>query len=419
MTTALNIGIDISVLRIAQAGVLTYARSVLEQMLTAPTPHHWTLLDVLPLNPQRSPLQLDLNQFAPHRVQVVRCLALPRHYLSQQPYAQHGWRHWLASRVDRGLDGAWATAAAGAVGVQLRAATRGLHLFHSSDQFLYAPPRAAALLTIYDVTPLVHPEWHAHANTQMHSAKDRFAMERAAHIIAISEATKRDVMTHLGIPAQRISVVYGAADARFRPHPTPTLAPVLARYNVSVGGYILSIGTLEPRKNYVRLMQAYADLYHTLHTHQITPPPLLIAGAHGWLYEEILATPAQLGLGNQIRLLGKVPADDLPLLLAGAGMFIYPSLYEGFGLPVLEALASGVPVIAANTTSLPEVIGDAGLYCDPLDPVSMTRSMQMLWSNPDLAQQLRAAGIARARQFSWQRAARETIAVYEHLSCTP
>lgn len=166
-------------------------------------------------------------------------------------------------------------------------------------------------------------------------------------------------------------------------------------------------------------MHAYADLYHTLHTDQITPPPLLIAGAHGWLYEEIVATPARLGLSNQIRLLGKVPADDLPLLLAGAGMFIYPSLYEGFGLPVLEALASGVPVIAANTTSLPEVLGDAGLYCDPLDSASMTRSMQMLWRNPDLAQQLRAAGMARARQFSWQRAARETIAVYEHLSRTP
>jgi alpha-1,3-rhamnosyl/mannosyltransferase len=408
----MHIGLDISVLRIAQAGVLTYARSVLEQMLALETPHHWTLLDVLPLNPQRSPLQLDLNQFCREQVRVVRCTGLHRHYLSQHSRARSGRPHQLARRLDHALDKPWGLAATAATGLQLRAALGSTHIFHSSDQFLYAPPGAAALLTIYDMTTLVHPEWHATDNTTMHTAKDRFAMERASHVIAISEATRRDVIEHLHIPAQRISVVYGAADDRFRPHPPDVVAPVLARYGLYGGDYILSIGTLEPRKNYVRLMEAYAALHART---DVPPPPLVIAGGHGWLYEEILATPERLGLAEQIRFLGKVPAADLPLLLAGAGLFVYPSLYEGFGLPVLEALACGVPVVASHTTSIPEVLGDAGLYCDPLDPSSMTRALANLLNSPELAARLRQAGPARAARFSWQRAARETLAVYEHL----
>jgi glycosyltransferase involved in cell wall biosynthesis len=409
---ALHIGLDISVLRIAQAGVLTYARSVLEQMLAQHTPHRWTLLDVLPLNPQRSPLQLDLNSLDAAHVRVVRCPGLQRRYLSQHPRARSGRAHQLARRLDQALDTPWGKAATAALGLELRAALAGTHIFHSSDQFLYAPPGAAALLTIYDMTTLVHPEWHARDNTTMHTAKDRFAMERAHHIIAISEATKRDVMEHLHIPKQRISVVYGAADERFRPAPPDEVAPVLARYGLRGGEYILSIGTLEPRKNYVRLIEAYAALHAAADT---PPPPLVIAGGHGWLYEEILAAPERLGLAEQIRFLGKVPAADLPLLLAGAGIFVYPSLYEGFGLPVLEALACGVPVVASHTTSIPEVLGDAGLYCDPRDPASITRALADVLATPELAAWLRAAGPKRATRFSWQRAARETLAVYEHL----
>jgi glycosyltransferase involved in cell wall biosynthesis len=411
--TPLHIGLDISVLRIAQAGVLTYARSVLEQMLAQDTPHLWTLLDVLPLNPQRSPLQLDLNQFREEQVRVARCPGLPRRYLSQHPRARSGRAHQLARRLDQALDTPWGVAATAATGLQLRAALAGTHIFHSSDQFLYAPPGTAALLTIYDMTTLVHPEWHARDNTTMHTAKDRFAMERAHHIIAISEATKRDVMEHLHIPKQRISVVYGAADERFRPYPPTAIDPVLGGYGLRRGEYILSIGTLEPRKNYVRLIEAYAALHAAADT---PPPPLVIAGGHGWLYEEILATPERLGLTEQVRFLGKVPAADLPLLLAGAGIFVYPSLYEGFGLPVLEALACGVPVVAADTTSIPEVLGDAGLYCDPLDPASITRALADVLATPELAAWLRAAGPKRAAQFSWQRAARETLAVYAQCS---
>jgi glycosyltransferase involved in cell wall biosynthesis len=177
----------------------------------------------------------------------------------------------------------------------------------------------------------------------------------------------------------------------------------------------LSIGTLEPRKNYVRLIEAYAALHAAADT---PPPPLIIAGGHGWLYEEILAAPARLGLTGQVRFLGKVPAADLPLLLAGAGLFVYPSLYEGFGLPVLEALACGVPVVAADTTSIPEVLGDAGLYCDPLDPASITRALADALATPDVATRLREAGPKQAARFSWQRAARETRAVYEQLHAT-
>lgn len=411
----MHIGLDISVLRIAQAGVLVYARSLLEHLIAQGQAHQWTLLDVLPLNPHR-PMQANLSRLEAPNVRVVRCPGIARSYVSMQPGNLTGWRHWLARYADRLLDRPWDVASTASMGSQLWGALRGVDLFHSSDQFLYAPRRAAAVLTIYDLSTLVHPEWHTHDNTSMHTAKDRFAMRQAHHIIAISQATKQAVVEHLHVPAEKISVVYGAADGRFRPYPPDQVQPVLDRYQLQMGQYVLSIGTLEPRKNYVRLFEAYAALRQQCEAEGGHLPPLVVAGGHGWLYEEILATPERLGMAEHIRLLGRVPDADLPLLLAGATLFVYPSLYEGFGLPVLEALASGVPVVASNSTSLPEVVGTAGLLCDPLDVGSIRQSLQQVLCTRVLANKLRYAGLQQARSFSWQRAARETIEIYQRVA---
>lgn len=410
----MHIGLDISVLRIAQAGVLVYARSLLEQLIAQGDAYQWTLLDVLPLNPHR-PMQANLSHIEASNVRVVRCPGIARSYVSMQPSNLTGWRHWLSTQIDRLLDRPWDIISTATMGAQLWGALRGVDLFHSSDQFLYAPRGAAAVLTIYDLSTLVHPEWHVQDNTQMHTAKDRFAVKQADHIIAISQATRQAVIQHLQIPEHKISVVYGAADARFHPYTRDQVQPVLDRYGLQMGNYLLSIGTLEPRKNYVRLFEAYAALRQQVIAEDVPIPPLVVAGGHGWLYEEILAAPARLGVEEQVCLLGRVPDTDLPLLLAGATLFVYPSLYEGFGLPVLEALASGVPVVASHSTSLPEVVGTAGMLCNPLDVASMMQCMHEVLCNPVLANKLRYAGLHQAANFSWQRAARETLAVYQQV----
>ncbi|KPV54512.1 glycosyl transferase family 1 [Kouleothrix aurantiaca] len=407
----MRIGFDISVLRIAQAGVLEYTRALLAELLHTGAQHEWTLLDLLPLNPGR-PMQADSQLFNAPNTRVVRVPALQRGYLSMLPGARTGVAHSLAEHVDHALDRLWALAASGAVGLQLRAALGRANVFHCSDQFQYVPPRGAAVLTIHDLTTLSHPEFHVSDNTSLHSAKDRFAATRATHLIADSHSTKRDIERHLQVPSERITVVHAAAGSQFRPYTPTEIQATLHGYGLQHDGYILMVGTLEPRKNHTALINAYARLRATLAAEGIDAPPLAIAGAHGWKYEDILAAPGRAGVEQHVRWLGKVPAEHLPVLMAGAQVFAYPSLYEGFGLPVLEALACGAPVVAANNSSLPEVLGDAGLYCDALDTESIAQALGTLLRDGALRAQLRQAGPARAAQFSWERTARETLAVY-------
>ncbi|HWQ12991.1 MAG TPA: glycosyltransferase family 1 protein [Roseiflexaceae bacterium] len=422
----MNIAIDISVLRIAQAGVLVYTRSLIDALAEeiAGTGHTLTLLDVLPLNPGL-PMRPLRAMDAPG-VRVVRCQGIRRGYLSMLPGMRRGPAHALAERVDRALDVPWGLASTAAMGLALRSALAGVDVFHASDQFLHAPPGAAIVVTIHDMTTRVHPEWHVHANAAMHDAKDRFALQRATRVIADSRATREDIVRHLGVPAERISVVYLGYDERFRPHTPDETRTALERHGLYHGGYILSLGTLEPRKNYERLIAAYARRSAACQvlraeagagssalSTQHSALPLVIAGGHGWHDEPILAAPERYGVAGQVRFLGRVDDADLPALVAGARLFVYPSLYEGFGLPVLEALAAGVPVVAANATSLPEVLGDAGLLCDPRDPEDIARRMAEVLADPALAARLREAGPRRAAQFSWRRCARETLAAYE------
>lgn len=407
----MHIGVDISLLRIAQAGVLTYHRSLLNHLVRVGRDCHFTLIDVLPLNPGRSmPLLEALD--APN-VRVVRCPGIRRGYLSALPALRDGLAHTIAAQIDRVLNPVWASLSIAEMGLELRGATRCVEVFHAADQLPYAPPGAATVLTIHDLTTRRFPEMHVAENAALHALKERFAHDRADRIIAISEATRRDIVSELGIPSERISVVYGAADARFRPHAPDETRPILARYHLAHGEYVLSVGTLEPRKNYIRLIESYAAVRAQYTANERRLPPLIIAGGYGWQYEAILATPEQAGVAGLVRFLGRVPDDDLPALIAGARLFVYPSLYEGFGLPPLEALASGTPVVVSNTASLPEVVGDAGLYCDPYDVHDIARQIVALLENEDLARRLQRAGIARARQFSWERAARETLAVYD------
>lgn len=402
---AMHIGVDISVLRIAQGGVLTYQRQLVDHLVAEAPAHRFTLLDVLPLNAGRPRLAEPPALAAPNaRVAPIRGLARP--YLSAAPGLRAGPPHRLAARIDNALNPAWDLAARAAVAIQLRAALRGVRVFHGSDQFFYRPPGAAAILTVHDLSTLDLPELHVAGNTALHDAKHRFLQTRADRLIAVSRATRDALLRHFAIPAERVSVVYEAADESFRPLSPGQAGPTLERYGLRFGQYLLSLGTLEPRKNYLRLIEAHARL----RAGDPATPPLVIAGGRGWLFDQIEAAAA--AAAPHVRLLGKVPDADLPALLSGARLFAYPSRYEGFGLPALEALACGVPVVVSSTTSLPEVVGEAGVYCAPDDVASIAAAIRQVLGDADLAARLRLAGPARAAQFSWRRMARETLEVY-------
>jgi glycosyltransferase involved in cell wall biosynthesis len=234
----------------------------------------------------------------------------------------------------------------------------------------------------------------------------RAAVRRADHLLAISEHTRRDLIDLLGAPPAGVTVTHCGVDPTFRPLDAAQVAAWRARYGLPER-FILYVGTLEPRKNVPRLLDAYARLRR-----RGPVPPLVLVGGRGWRHAAIDARLAALGLGDAVRFLGYVPAAELPLCYNAAGVFVYPSLYEGFGLPPLEALACGTPVVTSNAASLPEAVGDAAVLVDPRDPAALADALAAALADEPLRQRLRAAGLAQARRFSWRRMAEQTLAVY-------
>jgi glycosyltransferase involved in cell wall biosynthesis len=228
-------------------------------------------------------------------------------------------------------------------------------------------------------------------------------------VIAISESGRRDLLRHYAIDPAKVRVIYGGVNPSFRPALPAASAETRARYGLP-GHYILSVGTIEPRKNLSRLLEAYRTLLD-----RGMEMGLVIAGKRGWRSEEFFARLDQLGLEPRVILLNNVPDADLPALYGTADLFVFPSLYEGFGLPPLEAMACGTPVIVSNTSSLPEVVGEAGITVDPLDTGSLASAIEGVLTDPDLGRQLRTEGPARAACFTWQASARATRRVYEEV----
>jgi len=266
-------------------------------------------------------------------------------------------------------------------------------------------------MTIYDLTFMLLPGFHTR-ETQSFSKAIRRYVERSDCIIAISEQTKRDIVEHLGIPADRIRVTLLAADERYRViDDRGVIEPVLTKYGIA-SEYILYAGTLEPRKNVPALVRAF----HALKRERHIPHRLVLAGKKGWLYDEIFAEVSTLGLDADVIFTGYVPDEDLPLLYNGASLFVYPSLYEGFGLPPLEAMACGCPVITSDISSLPEVVGDAGVMINPRSCDDLAGAIARVLEDSNLAGIMRAKGLARAATFSWDRCARETVAIYRDVS---
>lgn len=282
-------------------------------------------------------------------------------------------------------------------------------LYHQPDLIPHAID-APTLVTAHDLSVVLYPEWHPAHRVRKFEENLRKGMERVAHFIAVSHHTRDDLCRVLGIAPERIDVVPLAPRAHFLGASPGDIQSVRQKFSLP-GRYLLFVGTLEPRKNVANLLRAYRDLSPKLRA----KVPLVLAGGWGWNAEEIRAELAHPDLTNSVCLTGYVSDGELAALTRGAVAMVYPSRYEGFGLPPIEAMACGTPVITTHCGSLKRVIGNAARIVEPDDLEDLTRAMIELITEPRLADQFRARGLVHVRPLTWQRTARETAAVYRRL----
>ncbi len=298
----------------------------------------------------------------------------------------------------------------------LELAPLGLDLLHSPD---FIPPfrwHGRSVITVMDLAFLRFPHLLTDESRRYYGQVGR-AVTRADAILAISQSTKKDLVGLLDAPSGKITVTPLAADPACRQVTDPARLEAVRRSYGLPAAYLLFVGTLEPRKDLPTLLRAFASLGPT---GSLGPAAkdlcLAIAGRPGWLYEQVYALAQSLQLGDRVRFLGAAPAADLPALYSGARLFVLPSLYEGFGMPVLEAMACGAPVVCANTSSLPEIAGDAALLFPPGDDAALADAITAVLRDEDLRRRLAERGLARAAEFSWESTARQTLAVYSRLA---
>ena len=287
-----------------------------------------------------------------------------------------------------------------------------LHVQFTAPPFCPCP----VVVSIHDLSFEHLPQtFNRRSRTQLRLTV-RHSARRATRILTLSEHTRRDVIDTYRIAADKVTAIPLAAPSHFGPvADDKELQRVRHIYGIE-GDYVLTVGSIQPRKNLVRLIKAYAALRGAHSSNKC--PKLVIVGKCAWLYDETLRALEETDVRDSVVLTGYVPESDLPALYSGALCFVYPSYFEGFGLPPLEAMKCGAPVIVGNATSLPEVVGDAALKVDPFDISAITAAMDQLINNSELRRELSVKGQARAKMFDWNDTARRTLAVYEQVHRT-
>lgn len=376
-----RIGIDVTSALTQGGGIGRYTRELV-QALVALTP----TIDYL-LFSAKPPAQLPTSQPLP-QTERVRHVPAP---LSEQ------WLYRLWYRARLPLPVQWVTGR--------------LDLFHSPDFVL--PPVSGGiptLLTVHDLSFVHYPEVYPAPLVRYLNRVVPASVQRATHVLADSIATKQDMIVLWDVSPEKITVVYSGVDEHFRPITDPQrLTAMRQKYRLGAAPYVLAVGTLQPRKNYQFLIRAFKPIAHNW------PHNLVIVGGKGWLYDDILAEIEAQGLTGRVVLTGFVEDADLPAIYSAAALFLFPSLYEGFGLPALEAMACGVPVIAANVSSLPEVVGEAGLLLSPHEQAVWSENIHRLLLDAPHRARLVGAGAVQAHHFTWRKAARQLLKVYETL----
>jgi len=339
---------------------------------------------VLLRDPAR-PSPWDLTALAGERVRVVD--------LSCSPFAPR--QQWAVPRIL----------------ARLRA-----DLYHSPYYLMPYRVGRPTVLTVYDLIPLLLPRQSTWRARLLFRWALTLALRTARQVITISWSTANDLKRYLRVPAGQVSVIPGAPDPTFYPRPPAEVAAVRRKYGLPAP-FVLYVGSNKPHKNLPRLIEAWSLLtphvsHFTFHASRFT---LVIAGVWDPRYPEPRLLAERLGLEN-VRWLGPVPEADLPALYSAATLFVFPSLYEGFGLPVLEAMACGVPVIGSNTSSLPEVTGDAALLVDPADVGALAAAITDLLENESRREEMRGRGLQQAARFSWDRTAAMTLEMYREVA---
>jgi glycosyltransferase involved in cell wall biosynthesis len=288
----------------------------------------------------------------------------------------------------------------------------GIDLFHAPHYVLPPLTPCKSVVTIHDCIHLRFPQYlpnrlaYAYARSSLW-----FATHRSNRVLTVSEASKRDILRYYRVPENKIDVIYNAIDERFGEAPAPDeVERVRERYQLN-DPFVLYAGNIKPHKNLERLIEAF----HTLRRDGLDSVKLLIIGDEISKYATLRRAVHKYKLHKHVRFFGFVPDKTLAVLYRLAGVFVFPSLYEGFGLPPLEAMASGTPVITSNVSSLPEVVGDAALLIDPYDPDAIACAMRRVLTEPALREDLRQRGFQRVKEFSWDRSVRRVHEIYEEV----
>ncbi len=274
------------------------------------------------------------------------------------------------------------------------------------------------VVTIHDIIPLIYPENFSRASRFYFTKLMPWSYKFADYYITISESAKKDLVEKLGLDSNKIKVIYEAAGDEFKViTDLNKIEQVKKRYKIS-GDYILNVGTLEPRKNLEFFVKVFADVVKDIRkfgNSGIGDLKLVVAGKKGWRYENLFREIENLGIKDKVIFTNYVDDLDLPYLYNGAKLFAFPSIYEGFGLPILEAMKCGVPVISSNSSSLPEVVSNAGILLDPENKELWIKNIIDVLNNGEKQIMMKADGLKQASNFSWEKCARETLSVYESL----
>lgn len=370
MSSKLRIGIDVHSLGGQQGGNETYYQELVKGLVALPSAHELVLYYTKDAARQRVSANGHIS------LERLR----PRHPLLRIPLTLP-WR----ARMDR------------------------LDIFHAQHVI---PPfiRCKTVTTIPDIAYEHFPEAFPRMQRIWMKQLIRSSAIKADHIITVSEYSKRDIARTYGVPEEKITVTYEGASEEFRPHDKEGAREKLARNYGIEEVFILYLGRLQGRKNLARVVEAYARVRAAGLPHK-----LVLAGKRDTLFEPVLARIRELNMEDNVLLPGYVPAQDVPFFYSAADVFIYPSFFEGFGLPVVEAMACGVPVITSRGSSLEEVAGDAALLVDPLSEDSITSALLQILRDDQLRVRLRRAGLDRSKSFNFEKAAQQTMDVYEHV----
>lgn len=379
-----RIGFDVTAALAQGGGIGRYTRELIHALLAADRSNQYRLFSARPPSelPVANPLPYATN--ASHRP-----APLDERWL---------YRLWYRLRLPLPVQGV----------------TGRLDLFHSPDFVL--PPVAGGIptiVTVHDLSFVHYPKTFVPNLVDYLNSVVPWSIGRASHVLADSESTRDDLRAVWDVPAHKITVLYSGVNERFRRVERPEeLAAVRARSGLGDWPFVLAVGTVQPRKNYEMLVRAFSPLTGTL------PHHLVIAGGQGWLSDDLFHEVERLGLEDRVHFTGFVPDEDLPALYSAADLLAFPSLYEGFGLPLLEAMGCGTAVISSNRSSLPEVIGPeprAGILLAPDVESDWTTHMQLLLTDASLREEYVRRGYERIRSFTWNRAAQQLLEIYANL----